>query len=249
MSTRQAVAQPVPRSPSREASKGPRADQDRRSWRVPVALIALSVLPLAAGTLRLLQLAGGPAVLPADDRFTALPVALVVHILGAAVFALLGALQLAPRFRRRHRTWHRRSGRVVDAAGFAVAGSALWLTIFYAPQPGTGDLLFVLRLVFAPAMVASLLLGVRAVRRGDIDRHRAWMMRTYAIGLGAGTQVFTEGIAQAVVGTGELRLDLAKGSAWILNLAVAEWAVRRPDRQRRLAATAATHRVPVGAPR
>jgi hypothetical protein len=42
-----------------------------RSW--PVALAALSAIPLTAGTLRLTQLAGGPAVIPADHRFAGEP--------------------------------------------------------------------------------------------------------------------------------------------------------------------------------
>ena len=205
----------------------------RSGWRVPVALLALAAVPLTAGTLRLVQLAGGPAVIPADDRFVGFPVALVVHILGAAVFALLGAVQLTPYLRRHHRTWHRRSGRVTAAAGLAVAASALWLTLFTPPQPGTGTLLLVLRLVLAPAMAATLVLGVAAIRRGDVGAHRAWMVRGYALGLGAGTQVLTQGVAEAVVGTGELRLDLARGSAWVINLAVAEWAIRGPGRRRR----------------
>ena len=70
-----------------------------------------------------------------------------------------------------------------------VAGSALWMTLFYAPQPGTGDLLYVLRLVFGSAMAACLVLGFTAIRRRDIAAHRAWMIRAYAIGLAAGTQV------------------------------------------------------------
>lgn len=206
---------------------------DRRpaGWRVPVALVALAAIPLAAGTLRLVQLAGGPALRAPDDRFDGFPIALVVHILGAAVFALLGAVQLTPYLRRHHRTWHRRSGRVTAAAGAAVAASAVWLTLFTPPQPGSGHVLFVLRLVFASAMAASLALGVAAIRRGDVAAHRAWMMRAYALGLGAGTQVLTEGVTEAVLGTGELRLDIARGSAWLINLAVAEWAVRRPPRR------------------
>lgn len=32
-----------------------------RSWPVPVALVALSMIPVTAGTLRLIQVAGGPA--------------------------------------------------------------------------------------------------------------------------------------------------------------------------------------------
>jgi hypothetical protein len=77
-------------------------------------------------------------------------------------------------------------------------------------------------------MVACLVLGVSAARGRDIPAHRAWMIRAYAIGLAAGTQVFTEPLGSAVFGTGDVRDDLAKGAGWVLNLAVAEWAVRRP---------------------
>ena len=73
-----------------------------RSWPVPVALVALSAIPLTAGALRLIQLAGGPAVIPADHRFAGFPIPLVVHILAAAMYALAGILQFVPRFRRRH---------------------------------------------------------------------------------------------------------------------------------------------------
>jgi uncharacterized membrane protein len=191
------------------------------------ALVVLSLVPLTAGALRLVQRAGGPDVMPRDDRFTGFPVALVLHIVGAAVFALVGILQLIPAFRRRHWTWHRRAGRVLAVTGLLVAGSALWLTLFYAAQPGTGLLLFAFRLVVAPAMIASLVLGVMAIRRRDVAAHRAWMLRAYALGLGAGTQVFTEGFGTAIFGTGEVAGDLAKGSAWVINLAVAEWAMRR----------------------
>jgi uncharacterized membrane protein len=204
----------------------------QRSWPVPAGLIALSAVPLAAGTLRLVQLAGGPAVFPADHRFAGFPVALVTHIVGAAVFAIVGALQFVPRIRRHHRAWHRRAGRVVALAGLMVAGSALWLTLGYPAQPGTGDLLYVFRLVLAPAMIATLVLGFTAIRRRDVAAHRAWMIRAYAIGLGAGTQVFTEGLGEALFGTGEVRGDLAKAAGWVINLAVAEWVVRRPARRR-----------------
>lgn len=199
---------------------------------MPVALIVLSAIPLTAGTLRLSQLAGGPAVIPADHRFAGFPLPLVVHIVGATVYALVGILQFVPRFRRRHLVWHRRAGRVLAVAGLLVAISALWMTLCYEAQPGTGDLLYLLRLVFGSAMVGGLVLGFAAVRRRDIAAHRAWMIRAYAIGLAAGTQAFTEGIGGAIFGTGVLAADLAKGAGWVINLAVAEWAVRHPARRR-----------------
>jgi uncharacterized membrane protein len=197
-------------------------------WPVPAALIALSVIPLTAGTLRLVQLAGGPSVIPADARFPGHAAPLVVHIVSAAVYALVGALQVVPSFRRRHLTWHRRAGRVLAIAGLLVAGSALWMTLAYAPKPGTGDLLYALRLVLGSAMAAALVLGVAAAHRRDIAAHRAWMLRAYAIGLAAGTQAFTEGIGGALFGTSPLAGDLAKAAGWAINLAVAEWLIRRP---------------------
>ena len=203
-----------------------------RSWPVPVALVALSAIPLTAGTLRLIQLAGGPAVIPADHRFAGVPDRAggahprrgdVRARRDPAVRATVPppAPGLAPSCRPG-------GGR----AGLLVAISALWLTLFYEAQPGTGDLLYVLRLVFGSALAACLVLGVAAVRRGDIATHRAWMVRAYAIGLAAGTQVFTEGIGGAIFGTGVLAGDLAKGAAWMINLAVAEWVLRRPARRR-----------------
>ncbi len=208
----------------------------QRGWRVPAALIALSIVPLLAGTARLVELAGGPAVIPTDARFTASPLPIVVHIVCAATYALLGALQFAPGFRRRRPGWHRAAGRVLVVASLGLATSALWLTLFFPPQPGSGPLLFVLRLMFAPAMMGSVILGVAAIRRHDIQAHRAWMMRAYAIALGAGTQAFTEGVGGAVFGHSPLALDASRGAAWVINLAVAEWAIRRsttvPSRRR-----------------
>ena len=200
----------------------------QRGWRVPAALIALSIVPVLAGTARLVELAGGPAVIPTDARFTASPLPVALHIVCITTYALLGALQFAPRFRSRRPGWHRLAGQVLVVAGLGVVGSAFWLTLFLPPKPGSGTLLFLLRLVFAPAMMISLLLGVAAIRRRDVVAHRAWMTRAYAIALGAGTQAFTEGIGGPVFGHGPLALDASRGAAWAINLSVAEWAIRRP---------------------
>jgi uncharacterized membrane protein len=213
--------------------------------------VALSAIPLAAGVLRLVQLAGGPALRPADDRFAGFPAALVLHIVCAAAFALLGAFQFLPGLRRQHPRWHRRAGRLVVGAGLGAAGSALWLTLFYPAHPGTGTLLYVLRLGFACAMAASLMLGVAAIRRRDVSAHRAWMIRSYAIGLAAGTQAFTEGVGEALFGTGVLQMDLAKGAGWVINLAVAELVISRasrPGRRRSAKSSTGAGRVFGGAP-
>lgn len=203
----------------------------RQAWPVPALLLALAAIPVASGTLRLVQLSGGPEIMPADSRFTASPVAVVVHVVASAVFALVGAFQFLPRLRRSGQSWHRRAGRVVAAAGLLVSASGLWLTLGYPAKPGTGDMLYVARLVVGSATAASLVLGVSAIRRRDLATHRAWMIRAYALGLGAGTQAFTEGFGGAFLGTGVLASDLEKIAGWVINLLVAEFVIRRTARR------------------
>jgi len=98
-------------------------------------------------------------------------------------------------------------------------------------RAGDSQLLYVLRLVFGSAMVACLVLGFTASRRRGIAVHCAWMIRAYAVGLAAGTQAFTDD--GAVFGVGELHGDLAKGAGWVINLALAEWVIRRKPAGRR----------------
>jgi uncharacterized membrane protein len=205
-------------------------------------LFLLSAIPLAAGAFRLVELAGGAPITPANARFFAAPAPVVLHILSAAVYALLGAFQFAPAFRRRRPGWHRVAGRFLVACGLLVGLSGLWMSLFYPHAAGTGDLLFALRLLFGSAMVASVILGLAAIRGGDVKRHRAWMMRAYAIGLGAGTQVLTQAAGEMIAGPpSELSRALLMGAGWVINLAVAEWAIRRQPapRTRRAAARAA----------
>ena len=194
---------------------------------VQVALITLVLVPATAGTLRVVELAGGPRVVPVDPRFTASPVPVVVHIVCAVPYVVLGAFQFSAALRRRRPGWHRAGGRGLVVLGLAVALSALWMTVLYARHPGTGDLAYLFRLAFGSGMAAGIVLAFAAIRRGDVARHRAWMTRAYALALGAGTQVFTQGVGEVVFGTGELTTDLMLGAGWVINLAVAEYVIRR----------------------
>jgi uncharacterized membrane protein len=194
---------------------------------VPYALVALVLVPAISGSLRLLEVFGGPHLLPPNPGITASPVPVVVHIVCAVGYAVLGAFQFSAALRRRRPGWHRRAGRVLVVLGLAVAFSALWLTEFSPRQPGTGELAHVFRLAFGSGMAASIILGFTAIRRGDVARHQAWMTRAYALALGAGTQVFTQGVGVAIFSAGELTTDLGLGAGWVINLAIAEYLIRR----------------------
>ncbi|HEX6354967.1 DUF2306 domain-containing protein [Actinophytocola sp.] len=194
--------------------------QARPQWRVPTALILLSAVPVAAGTFRVAQLTGGARITEENARFFAAPVPVVLHIVGATVFCVLGAFQFVPRLRRR--AWHRVAGRVLVPSGLVAALAGLWLTVFF-PNPGS-YLLNGSRLVFGSFMVAALVVGLAAIRRRNVAVHRAWMRRGYAIGLGAGTQAVVTGIWFAAAGTpSQLAGDVLLIAGWVINLAVAEW--------------------------
>ncbi|TMR88927.1 DUF2306 domain-containing protein [Nonomuraea basaltis] len=200
----------------------------RAGWRVPTGLIVLSFIPLLAGALRLTELTSGAEVTPENARFFAAPLPVMVHIVAASLYTFLGAFQFAPRFRRRRPGWHRAAGRVLAACGIAAALSGLWMTLFYALPAVDGALLGAFRLVFGSAMAIFIVLGVAAIRRRDIARHRAWMTRGYAIGLGAGTQAVAFAIWLLIHGPAdELARALLMGASWAINVAFAEWIIRR----------------------
>ncbi len=69
---------------------------------VPFALVALVAIPAVAGSLRLVELAGGPLLLPANTRMTASPLPVFVHVLSAVPT---------------HRAWMTRAYAIALAAG------------------------------------------------------------------------------------------------------------------------------------
>ena len=219
----------------------------RATWLVPAVLILLSLCPLTFGAIRLNELASGAEITPANARFFASPLPVVIHILGAAVYAILGALQFVSRLWRRGNSWHRWVGRLLLVpCGLIVGLSGLWMTLFYPRAEGVAgahDLLFFFRLMFGSGMVFSIVYGFIAIRRGDVIRHRAWMTRAYAIGLGAATQMLTGIVGEIVAGPpSELGNALLMGAGWAINLVIAEWAIRRrPVPRARTASSVVSH--------
>jgi uncharacterized membrane protein len=199
-----------------------------RNWVVPAALVALSLVPAVAGTHRLFELAGGATVTAENARFHAAPVPVVLHVLAVIPFSIVGALQFASAFRRRHRSWHRAAGRVLAPLGIVAALTGLWMAHFYPWPPGDGRVLYAERLVVGSAMFAFLVLALVAVRRRDFTSHGAWMTRAYALGVGAGTQVFTHlpwfVLADGKPGEGPRAVMM--GAGWFINVVVAEWVIR-----------------------
>ena len=204
---------------------------NKHEWLIPTVLIVLSLVPALAGSARLVELSSDAEITSANARFFDSPLPVTIHIIGAILYSILGALQFAPTFRRRKTHWHRFVGKwILVPSGIAVAISGLWMNQFYNLPEIDGEFLYIQRIFFGSAMFLSIVLGAFAVRRKDYKSHGNWMMRAYAIGLGAGTQVFTHLPWVLFFGEpDELTRALLMGAGWVINLAVAEWIIRRPQ--------------------
>ncbi|MET7421520.1 DUF2306 domain-containing protein [Dactylosporangium sp. NPDC005555] len=200
----------------------------KATWLVPTGLIAISFVPMVAGAVRVAELGGGGTRTPDNARFFDQPLPVVLHIVSATVFLLLGAFQFSPGFRRARIRWHRAAGRVLIPCGVVAALTGLWMSVMYDLPPADGTLVMLERLLFGTAMAVALALGFAAARRRDIPAHSAWVTRGYAIGLAAGTQAFTHAPWFLFAGDpGPSARAFLMGAGWVINLAVAEWAIHR----------------------
>jgi uncharacterized membrane protein len=201
-------------------------DANRKAdWMIPAGLIALSIIPAFAGAARLHQIVEGTRT---EDtaRFLDSPWPVTLHIVAATLFCVLGAFQFAPGLRKRHLHWHRMAGRVLVPCGFGASLSGLWMTQFYPSVGFDGPALYGLRLAAGFLMTLFLGLSLRSILRLDVSGHRAWMIRAYALGLGAGTQVITH-IPWFLFPDlqSELFRSLCMGAGWGINMIVAEFVI------------------------
>ena len=212
----------------------------RHPWKLLSSLWMLSFVPVIAGAVRLSGLAGGAnggangnGMTPENARFMANPAPVVLHVLSASLFCVLGALQFDAALRQRFPRLHRINGRVTAPCGIVAALTGLWMTAAYAiPAELQGPLLYGVRMVVGLAMTLAVIVSVRAVLQRRIEQHRAWMVRAYALGQGAGTQVLILLPVTLMAGAPTFIFrDVLMTSAWGLNMAFAEWVIRRrlPD--------------------
>ncbi|MFT5485672.1 MAG: putative membrane protein [Paracoccaceae bacterium] len=201
-----------------------------REWTLLISIVAYSSIPALGGMIRLLELAGGPALVPENPRVLAAPLPAILHIVGSFVFCIAGAMQFLPSLRHRHPSIHRKMGRVLVIAGCVSAASGVWMTLFFTfPDALQGSLLFSARIILGFLMIGLIGRAVLAVRARDFKRHGALMLRAYAIGQGASTQALL-GIGWIVISGAEpagLLRDLFMVLCWLLNLLGAEFLIHR----------------------
>ena len=160
-----------------------------------------------------------------DRWFAAHPLPSMLHVVLGGVFLAFAPLQFSSRLRNRYLNLHRWLGRVLVMVALPIGISGLLLgVIFPYGGPAAAAAVFAAGTFFLVALVRA----VFAIRRHEVARHREWMIRMFAIGLGIATVriiglilvVITRSSFQELAGT-------AFWLGWLLTLAAAEWWIRR----------------------
>lgn len=107
---------------------------------------------------------------------------LVGHLLGGALALIIGPFQFSTTFRNRFLKTHRNLGKVFIIAIIIASLSAMYMSIYVAPQVNISWSISLF--VMALAWLTSVLMAYRAIRLRRITQHREWMIRTYIITLG-----------------------------------------------------------------
>jgi uncharacterized membrane protein len=150
-----------------------------------------------------------------------------MHVVGGATFGILGPIQFGRVLMRKYGQLHRVLGRVFVAAGAMISLSSLSLLwhfpAAYSLAVNSG------RLLFGIALGAALVMAMLAIRKRDFARHRNWMIRAYAIGMGATAVTMVFFPIYAITGAAPTGLvsDIVFLGSWTACIVFAEALVRR----------------------
>lgn len=128
-------------------------------------------------------------------KFSEYPGVTLLHILPAALFMLLAPLQFSRSIRARHIRVHRWSGRLLVALAIPIGLSGFFFGLF---MPFSGVVEASAIGFFGGLFLFAVTQAFIAIRRGDIARHREWMIRMLGVALGVST-VRLVGIALALL--------------------------------------------------
>ena len=194
--------------------------------RTPVLwwVAAFLALGVAGYSLRYIILGDRAFIPELAESFSVRRVPLLIHTTFGPVALILGVVNLLPAMRRGRWALHRNLGKVYLIAGAALGIAGGYLALFAA-----GGLLA--RLGFfslAILTLTTLSRGYLAIRKGDVVRHREWMLRSYALIFAAVTlRIWLPLLIIAYQGEFLPAYRWVAWLAWVPNIIWAEWKIRR----------------------
>lgn len=146
------------------------------------------------------------------------------HVIGGGIALMTGAFQFFPKFRIKRITWHRFLGRIYVIAcawgGISGLGIALYATGGALAKVGFTSL--------ALFWLYTTSMAYRTIKKGDVQAHREWMLRSFALTFAAVTLRLQLPFYMSV-----LTMDfytayrMVSWSCWVPNLLLIEWFIQR----------------------
>jgi len=153
----------------------------------PVAAVLIALLFLVIPSFGRLAFLVDPPVTsnPTDMAFAIHRPTGFLHIVPGLVMVALMPMQASRRLRQRWPLLHRWSGRLFVLVGLSLCATAVLMNIRF---PLVGGLLKrTVIYVMCAAQLATMALGIRAIRRRDVSGHRKWMVRAMGVALSSGS--------------------------------------------------------------
>ena len=150
---------------------------------------------------------------------------LYVHVAGGAVALAIGPFNLLQSIRIRHMKLHRSMGRVY-MAGIAAGG----LSGLYLAFEATGGAVSTVGFLSLNVLwLVSAYMAVKTIRAKQVEQHRRWMIRNYALTLAGVTLRLWLGLFVAAFGEENFTLSymIIAWLCWVPNAIAAEWYIRR----------------------
>ena len=149
-----------------------------------LALAFFTFIPILTAMIDTVQIPMG--IYPQDSAHLAVaPISWFLHALTGIAFGISGPMNFVLALRRRFGRLHRVTGRIFFVSGLVLGLSALSLLLSVEPQ--RTPVVDIARGVFGLALIVAIAKSIAAIRRRDIQGHRAWVIRAYAVGMGLGT--------------------------------------------------------------
>lgn len=183
--------------------------------------LAINAVGLGLYSLRYL-LPGAPLAIPIPN-FRVRHDWLVAHATFSSIALLAGPWQFLPALRKRRPATHRWTGRVYCCA--VLAG---WLaSLPIASHANTGAVASAGFLILGLLWLWCTAMAYLRIRRRQVEAHREWMVRSYALTAAAITLrsylpvLLVSGVPYTI------SYPIVAWACWIPNLLLAEWLVRR----------------------
>jgi hypothetical protein len=109
------------------------------------------------------------------------------------------------------------------------------MTLVYPFAALDGKAVYFARLIVSTAMISFVFFAVSAIFKKNYAEHGQWMIRAYALALGAGTQVFTH---IPWIFFPEIKNEFTRATfmilGWIINIIVAECIIQNQQTKRNI---------------